>query len=216
MPSSALRTLPQYLQAMKSLIFELVMKLPPVEPTGMLRVTLFLKLTADLLEAIPGYSPLPPGDNDSDEDMEGIEEEDSPADHPLTALFTLFQDLDSAWVAVLSCQAWNSTEMRGQDIIVDFSSQTEPTENGTVEALSPSEVAIKIHAPTITDTTRLRSMIIAGISALEDWLDRDDIPHSAREPFEGSFEETLRLLGEDSNQVNWDVSGAQNEFVRCC
>lgn len=221
MPSSNLRTLPDYLNAMRSLIFDIVMLIPPLVPSGELRTSLLLRLTSDLLEAVPVYPAFVPTNPDDTEDelmstsggSAGSDNGDVTRRYPLVDLFEMLSDLDSAWAAVLSCQVWNRETRVGEDVIATVSET--PTKGMDVDeesdTLEDIGQGIKLYAPSPTDCTRLRSMIIAGLSAIEDWLDEALAPDAARQPFEDCFEWTLRLLGDDSNEATWIDDG----FVAC-
>jgi len=222
MPSSKLKTLPEYLNAMRPLIFDIVMAIPPIDPSGGLRTSLLLRLTSDLLDAIPAYhafvSTLP--EDTEDELMStsggsaGSEIGDGPRRYPLVELFEMLSDLDGAWVAVLSCQVWNNEIRSGEDVVISLPEKTtadtnmdgndDPTQGNIADE-------VKLYAPSATDCTRLRCMLVSGMSAIEDWLDEAHAPEAAMQPFEDCFEWTLRLLGDDSNQTTWIDDG----FVSC-
>lgn len=207
---------------MRPLIFDIIMQIPPLVPSGELRVSLLLRVTADLLDSVhqyPAFIPIP-------EDFEGDEMSTSGTSaasdnieggtrkYPLVDLFDMFTDLDNAWAAVLMCQVWNNETKRGEDVIIAAPDTPMDKDLGTESLLrtsKPPEQDVKLYAPSATDCTRLRSMILSGISAIEDWLDESQAPHTAREPFEECFDLTLRMLGDDSNQAML----VQDGFVPC-
>ena len=204
---------------MRVLIFELVMVIPPMVPSGELRVSLLLRLTADLLEAAPGYTPSTDAE-ENDEDIllsGGSEIDDEGIKYPLVELFDVLHDLDNAWAAVLSCQVWNRETRTGEDVILsvlDAESQSERMEQDTPlgsEDVPNDDYGVKLYAPSGTECTRLRSILLAGLSAIEDWLDEGQVPDVAKQPFEQCFDWTLRLLGEESNESTWIEDG----FVGC-
>ncbi|CAG7846514.1 SubName: Full=Uncharacterized protein {ECO:0000313/EMBL:CCA70206.1} [Serendipita indica DSM 11827] len=262
MASSALQTLPAYLTAMRGLIFDIVMHISPIVPSGQLRSSLLLRLTADLLEAVTGYPAFLPSNTspatentgtsedgsaagDGEDVMStsgsegGVKREDSDATatskdqrYPLVELYDTLEDLDRAWSAVLSCQVWNATARKGEDMIIDaplrrqgdrlehrFESEERLKTEEEEEDLQMDEErrtadgvdGIELYAPSETEQTRLRSMIVTGMSAIEDWLEDAEAPDQAKQPFEYAFSTTLELLGEDRNAVSWE----DDTFVGC-
>lgn len=222
MSSSKLRTLPDYISAIRVLIFDLVMVISPMVPSGELRVSLLLRLTADLLDAAPGYAAsISPDENDEDMSTSGgsggSETGDAGTKYPLVELFDVLHELDNAWAAVLSCQVWNNESQTGEDVmlsVVDTESQVDAMEHDASSVsgdIVASEHGIKLYAPSDTESTRLRSMILAGMSAIEDWLDEGQVPDVAKEPFEQCFDLTLSFLGEESNEASFVPDG----FVGC-
>jgi hypothetical protein len=226
MSSSKLRTLPDYIGAIRVLIFDIVMIIPPMSPSGELRTSLLLRLTADLLDAAPEYPSFNSSSNDDEDEDEfvstsggsgGSMADDVSTKYPLVELFDVLHDLDNAWAAVLSCQVWNRETRTGEDVILSLAPL-----DGQDDAMEPSsplvsndtlgeDHGIRLYAPSPTECTRLRSMILAGMSVIEDWLDEAQVPDNAKQPFEGCFDWTLRLLGEESNEASW----IENGFVGC-
>ncbi|KAG8804930.1 hypothetical protein FRC17_005825 [Serendipita sp. 399] len=226
LPSSKLQTLPEYIHAMRSLIFDIIMSIPPIMPSGALRTSLLLRITADLFEAIPGYRPFVSSDSDETEEeimstsggSGGSEVGETTKHYPLIDLFELFTDLDSAWMAIISCQVWNKETRTGQDVIVSATGMEveheyvmKEEDEESKEGILDFAEDIQLYAPNSTECTRLRSLIVTGMSAIEDWLDEAQAPDIAKSPFERCFDWTLRALGEDSNQVTW----VQDGFVAC-
>jgi hypothetical protein len=222
MSSSKLRTLPDYISAMRVLIFDIVMIIPPMTPSGELRVSLLLRLTADLLDAAPEYPPFNSssnGDDDEDEFVStsggsgGSVADEVSTKYPLVELFDVLHDLDNAWAAVLSCQVWNRETRTGEDVILSLAppdgqdDAMEPDAPSVPDDTLGEDHGIKLYAPSPTECTRLRSMVLAGMSVIEDWLDEAQVPDNAKQPFEGCFDWTLRLLGEESNEVSWIENG---------
>ncbi|TBU40245.1 hypothetical protein BD309DRAFT_967839 [Dichomitus squalens] len=131
-PSSSLPTLPAYLEATHHLL-SLILQVPPVDPSAPLRTTLLLRLTGDVLAAVPGYVPTL---------------------DVLPLLLSWLADLDAGWLAVLRSQAWD------------------PTSSTAVDARLPE--GARASTPSQTERTRLRSLLIGGTDALEEWLERLD------------------------------------------
>jgi len=90
-PSSKLTTLSAYLEASHHLL-NLILQIPPIEPSVSLRNTLLLRLTGEIFNSVPGYTP----DKDS-----------------LPVLLDWLQDLDQGWVAVLRSQGWDPEARSG-------------------------------------------------------------------------------------------------------
>ena len=90
-PSSKLTTLPAYLEASHHLL-NLILQIPPIDPSASLRNTLLLRLTGEILNSVPGYTP----DKKS-----------------LSTLLDWLQDLDQGWVAVLRSQGWDPEARSG-------------------------------------------------------------------------------------------------------
>ena len=85
-PSSNLTTLPAYLEASHHLL-NLILQIPPIDPSASLRSTLLLRLTGEVLNSVPGYTP---------------------DEKSLSILLEWLQDLDNGWLAVLRSQGWDS------------------------------------------------------------------------------------------------------------
>ncbi|KAN0131175.1 hypothetical protein V8E53_011067 [Lactarius tabidus] len=189
-PTSSLPTLRAYLDATQSLL-ALTLQVPPVSPSGMLRISLLLRLTNTVMEDVPGYSP------DSTD---------------LVPLLKWLDLLDRGWLSVLCLQAWDPVRSEGVDL--------------------PQHLLEKIPPPTVTDCTRVHSLLVTGTSALEDWMegkredDEDSLVHDMRRlghqsAFDELFHRTLTRLrelvpgeGEDEDELlarlpSWD-SGAED------
>lgn len=74
----------------------------------------------------------------------------------LPQLLAWLDDLDHAWLAVLRFQAWDTEEKTGVDIVI------ESPEEG-IPPLTSSPMSQ-------TERTRLRSLLVAGTSNMEEWL----------------------------------------------
>ncbi|THH21458.1 hypothetical protein EW146_g101 [Bondarzewia mesenterica] len=97
-PSSTLRTLSSYLQAAQPLL-ALILQIPPLDPSTSLRTTFLLRLTNDVMHAIPGYAP------------------DAAT---LPQLLAWLDVLDKGWLAVLRAQAWDPVAHEGVDLDLDL------------------------------------------------------------------------------------------------
>ncbi|OCH86184.1 hypothetical protein OBBRIDRAFT_738475 [Obba rivulosa] len=91
--STTLPTLSSYLTATHPLL-SLILQIPPIDPSAALRTTLLLRLTGDVMSAIPGYVP----------DVQ-----------TLPQLLSWLDDLDNGWLAVLRGQAWDPETHTGVD-----------------------------------------------------------------------------------------------------
>lgn len=90
-PSSALTTLSAYLEASRHLL-NLILQIPPIDPSASLRNTLLLRLTGETFNSVPGYAP----------------DESS-----LPILLDWLQVLDRGWLAVLRSQGWDPEARSG-------------------------------------------------------------------------------------------------------
>ncbi|KAM5542818.1 hypothetical protein V8D89_003779 [Ganoderma adspersum] len=72
----------------------------------------------------------------------------------LPLLLSWLTDLDAAWLAVLRAQAWD------------------PSHSRAVDALLPEGEGVRASRPSQTERTRLRSLLIGGTDALEEWLEK--------------------------------------------
>ncbi|PIL33046.1 hypothetical protein GSI_04495 [Ganoderma sinense ZZ0214-1] len=149
-PSSTLRTLPAYLEATHHLL-SLILQIPPVDPSAPLRTALLLRLTGDVLSAVPGYGP-------------ALE----PTALPL--LLSWLADLDAAWLAVLRAQAWDPARERAVDALPDL----------------PEGEGARASRPSQTERTRLRSLLIGGTDALEEWVEKVTVGMDVAGELEGA------------------------------
>ncbi|TFY68436.1 hypothetical protein EVG20_g3563 [Dentipellis fragilis] len=138
--SSTTPTLTAYLAAARPLLV-LILQIPPRAPSASLRTALLLHLSGDVLHAVPGYAPSPAA---------------------LRDLLHWLALLDQGWLAVLRAQAWDPLEHRG----VPLNSLAD-ADNTT--SLAPAE-PLSACVPSQTERARLRSLLVTGTSALEEWL----------------------------------------------
>lgn len=73
----------------------------------------------------------------------------------LPELLDWLNDLDNAWLAVLRAQVWVPETKEGVDLILDASTPT---------------TDLRSTPPTVTERTRLRSLMIGGTAKMEEWL----------------------------------------------
>ena len=89
----------------------MILLIPPVDPSASLRSALLLRLTGDVLNSVPGYTP---------------------DEKSLPILLDWLQDLDEGWLAVLRSQGWDPAVRSGIMVLPDGAcpgslSQTERT-----------------------------------------------------------------------------------------
>lgn len=167
-PSSTLPTLQAYLRATHTLLF-LILQIPPVVQQAALRTALLLRFTSDTLSAIPRYA-LPPLNSSLDEGIEASSAE------TLRALLNWLDELDRGWCAALKAQAWDSAACEGVDIEVEvippFCGRDTDSgiEMGVDKDYSPTMLSSGSPVSQ-TDRTRLRSLLLSGSAALEEWLE---------------------------------------------
>ena len=161
-----------------------------------------LKMTGDLLDAIPGYSPFPGTNIPDDEELPAVSDPQNGDESPLESLYQLLTELDQAWVACLRCQGWDHGRRRGVDIELELDDGEEAEgamaedsyndRKGAEVPDRPISNAPRLVSLTSTDEVRLRSMLVTGMGVIEDWL--EDAPAAVRESFGALFEETFEHL----------------------
>jgi len=192
--SSTLKTLPAYLEAARHLLL-LVIQIPPIDPSTGLRIAYLLRLTGDVISAIPGYQL----DISSTISIQGT----------LRDLLGFLGDLDQAWLVVLRSQVWDPSTGQAVDLVIAVDDDEPQTINPSSSNV-PSALSIKSTPPSQTDVTRLQSLLFTGDSSLEEWLsnekaraddaDSDDVSEmldrmGLLEEFDSLFVRTLDFLG---------------------
>jgi len=150
--SSTLKTLPAYLEAARHLLL-LVIQIPPIDPSTSLRIAYLLRLTGDVIFAIPGYQ------LDISSTI-GIQE-------TLRNLLGFLGDLDQAWLAVLRSQVWDPSTGQAVDLVIAVDDDDPQTSS------SSTALSIKSTPPSQTDVTRLQSLLFTADSSLEEWLSNE-------------------------------------------
>ncbi|KAH9890500.1 hypothetical protein C8Q73DRAFT_704542 [Cubamyces lactineus] len=171
-PSSTLTTLQAYLEATHHML-SLILQIPPVDPNAPLRTSLLLRLTGEVLQAIPGYTP----------DTETL---------PL--LLAWLNDLDNAWLAVIRSQGWDTEECRGVDVELPQGARCSPmsqTERTRLRSLLISG----------SDSLEewLEGLSTAGEGSFEVTLQRLGLEQSFNELFAGTLAEMGSLRGSEVN-----------------
>ncbi|KAI1791580.1 hypothetical protein LXA43DRAFT_1140102 [Ganoderma leucocontextum] len=104
----------------------------------------------------------------------------------LPLLLGWLADLDTGWLAVLRAQAWDSSHSCAVDALVPESAR----------ASRPSQ----------TERTRLRSLLIGGTDALEEWVEKVNVGGQGRAEIEQAFNElfagTLAEMGSLTGAMN--------------
>jgi len=106
-----------------------------------------------VLNAIPGYK---------------LGALDSTFNATINELVEFLDDLDRAWMAVLQSQVWDPDSAEGIDLVLPLDPHPLTDSNGRTSG-SPSG-SPKSSPPSQTDLARLRSLLLSGESALEEWL----------------------------------------------
>ena len=166
---------------------KIILQIPPVDPSTSLRTAYLLRLTGDVLNSITGYrltSESRPTNGQADSPIASTATLDSiPLPLARSALYNLLDfldDLDQAWVAVLQGQVWDPSSGAGVDLVVPIDSS--------------SGLNVKSTPPSQTDVTRLRSLLIGGQSALEEWLGEERLTQGG-EGAEDDLSATLERMG---------------------
>ncbi|ESK83757.1 hypothetical protein Moror_2075 [Moniliophthora roreri MCA 2997] len=172
-PDSNVATLPSYLEITQKLL-SMILQIPPFDPSTPLRTTFLLRLTNDVLNAIPGYTP-----NTQD----------------LPTLLDWLDDLDQAWLVVLRLQVWDPKEGAGVTVEIpgDSNVRSSPmsqTERTRLKSLLLSGMEmLEGWMECLDDRTADADEEESG---MEDMLERLDV----REGFNEVFSRTFRELGE--------------------
>ncbi|KAL5490657.1 hypothetical protein ACEPAI_5491 [Sanghuangporus weigelae] len=191
-PSTTLPTLHSYLRATHTLL-SLILQIPPVVTNqASLRTALLLRFSSETLAAITHYPR--PILNGSRTRAQSQSQSDAGGAETLKELLDWLDELDKGWHVVLCSQAWDTSARDGVDVYVDFepdgdhllsnkSDVDEHLKSGsdvsqTDEDYSPASLGSTSSALSQTDRTRLRSLLLSGSSALEEWLEGIQAPPS--------------------------------------
>jgi len=168
-PVSRLPTLRAYLGAMRNLL-TLTLQVPPVAPSGMLRISLLLRLTGTVIEDIPGYIP------------DGTD---------LPPVLEWLDMLDRGWLAVLCKQAWDPVRGEGVELSQNLLEMTPvPTQTDCT----------RVHSLLITGTSALEDWMEDKSEDDDDNLVHDMRRLGHQGAFDEVFHRTLttlRELGQD-------------------
>lgn len=198
-PDSSYSTLSAYVAAASSLV-TMVLLIPPTPSSASTRTSWLLRITGDILENIPAYSlgtkPDPtPNPLDPTED-EGEEELGPPSlvlnDEGLATLeevFELLEKLDEGWCAVIRNERWDPSLNHGVFV--------QPSDSAAADDQSASH---STGAVSVTDSTRLRSLIVSGKDEFDDWL----AEHGGGRNFEVS-ERSIRVMSHTLKEIGGDI-----------
>ncbi|KAH9017663.1 hypothetical protein EDB84DRAFT_1404096 [Lactarius hengduanensis] len=164
-PASKLPTLRAYLDSMRSLL-ALTLQVPPVAPSGMLRISLLLRLTNTVVEDVPGYSP------DSTD---------------LVPLLKWLDLLDRGWFSVLSMQAWDPVRGEGVDLPQHLLEKIPP---------ATQTDRTRVHSLLVTGTSTLEDWMEGKREDSEDSLVHDMRRLGHQSAFDELFHRTLTRLRE--------------------
>ncbi|KAL5528885.1 hypothetical protein ACEPAG_4859 [Sanghuangporus baumii] len=223
-PSTTLPTLHSYLGATHTLL-SLILQIPPVVSNqASLRTALLLRFTSETLAAITHYPR--PILNGSRTRAQSQSQSDGGGAETLKDLLDWLDELDKGWHAVLCSQAWDPSAHDGVDVYVDFEPDSdhplsdkpdvdEHLKSGsdvpqTDEDYSPASLGRTTSALSQTDRTRLRSLLLSGSSALEEWLEGIQAPPSTAPHRTNGPSSGIQSNGETPSDVEMDQESESN------
>ncbi|CAA7263649.1 unnamed protein product [Cyclocybe aegerita] len=157
-PSSTVQTLCAFLETSRALL-AFILQIPPIDPSTSLRTAYLLRLTGDVLGAIPGYKLSALG---------------VPVHATLQDLLDFLDDLDQAWITVLRGQVWDPEAAEGVDLRLPQLQETNGLSSDDANSESDSnEKPQRSSPPSQTDLARLRSLLFSGEATLEEWLSHE-------------------------------------------
>ncbi|QRW15327.1 hypothetical protein RhiLY_14326 [Ceratobasidium sp. AG-Ba] len=190
-PDAAYGTLSAYLTAASSLV-NMILLIPPEESSASIRTSWLLRVTGDIFEDVPAYSlgsqPGPALETTPHEEGELQPPQPVLTEEGLATLdqvFQLFEKLDEGWCAVIRNERWDPALNHG--IFAQASAPGDHASGGPGVYFS------------VTDRTRLRSIIVSGKDEFDDWL-AEQGGASHYEVSERSIrvmDHTLREIGQD-------------------
>jgi hypothetical protein len=172
-------------------LLALTLQVPPISPSGMLRISLLLRLTNTVMEDVPGYSP------DSTD---------------LVPLLKWLDLLDRGWLSVLCMQAWDPVRCEGVDLPEHLLEKIAPPPTQTD--------CTRVHSLLVTGTSTLEDWMEGKSEDSEDSLVHDMRRLGHQSAFDELFHRTLTRLheleedeGDDEEELlarlpSWD-SGAE-------
>ncbi|KAL5533479.1 hypothetical protein ACEPAF_5255 [Sanghuangporus sanghuang] len=214
-PSTTLPTLHSYLRATHTLL-SLILQIPPVVSNqASLRTALLLRFTSEALAAITHYPR--PILNGSRTRAQSQSQSDAGGAETLKELLDWLDELDKGWHAVLCSQAWDTGAHDGVDVyepdgdhlLSNKSDVDEHLKPGsdlsqTDEDYSPASLGSTSSALSQTDRTRLRSLLLSGSSALEEWLEGIQAPPSTAPHRASGSSSEVQSNGETLSDVEMD------------
>ncbi|EJD48632.1 hypothetical protein AURDEDRAFT_101311 [Auricularia subglabra TFB-10046 SS5] len=165
-PTTNLPTLESYLAAMRPLL-SLILLIPPIDPSTNLRTELLLRLTGEVLDAIPAYTA---------------------TRAVLPRLRSWLDELDKGWVAVLEAQLWDPESGKGKDLVQSLPNMIF---SPTVEDVPPGTPIYSSTPVSQTESTRLNSLLENACDHVEEWLETIGEGEHFRDVF---MRRTLKIL----------------------
>lgn len=164
-PDTPYKTLSAYVAATSSLV-TMILLIPPAKSSASIRTAWLLRITGDIFENIPAYSlgtvatspPRSPNDQADQNEQEHPPPQPMLSEEGLATLeevFCLLEKLDAGWCAIIRNERWDSTVNQG---IFESSTAGDQSNVESNQAFS------------VTDSTRLRSIIVSGKDEFDDWL----------------------------------------------
>ncbi|KAB5595223.1 hypothetical protein CTheo_1301 [Ceratobasidium theobromae] len=165
-PDTPYKTLSAYVAATSSLV-TMILLIPPAKSSASIRTAWLLRITGDIFENIPAYSlgtvatspPRSPNDQADQNEQEHPPPQPMLSEEGLATLeevFCLLEKLDAGWCAIIRNERWDSTVNQG--IFEESSTAGDQSNVESNQAFS------------VTDSTRLRSIIVSGKDEFDDWL----------------------------------------------
>ncbi|KAH7099811.1 hypothetical protein BKA62DRAFT_278980 [Auriculariales sp. MPI-PUGE-AT-0066] len=184
-PDSPLATLDAYLAACHPLM-SLILLIPPIDPSTALRAELLLRYTGEVLDAIPCY----------------------PATRAvLPRLSSWLDELDKGWSAVLDAKIWDTETSRGRDV-----SRALPNMvfSPTIEDVPPGTPIYSSTPVSITESTRLLSLLDSACDRIEEWLDTIAQSTNFRDIF---FRRTYKIIGPMTPVSAWRPAASPHQSM---
>lgn len=182
----------------------MVLLIPPTPSSASTRTSWLLRITGDIFENIPAYS-LGTQPDTTPNHPDPIEDEDEDdlgpptlilSDEGLATLeevFQLLEKLDEGWCAVIRNERWDSTLNHG--IFAQSSDSAAAGDRPTGDSMAFS----------VTDSTRLRSLVVSGKDEFDDWL----AEHGGGRNFEVS-ERSIRVMSHTLQELGGNIPVAVN------
>ncbi|KAG9083899.1 hypothetical protein FRC06_004323 [Ceratobasidium sp. 370] len=193
-PDAPYATLSAYISVASSLV-SMVLLIPPLESSASIRTSWLLRVTGDIFESVPAYSlgSRPTAEPDhSPDSTDDNGDFNTPqltlTDEGLSTLeevFQLFEKLDEGWCAVIRNERWDPALNHG--IFSQSPTPGDPIQSGS-------------GAFSVTDSTRLRSIILSGKDEFDDWL----AEQGGASNFEAA-DRSIRVMSHTLREIEQDI-----------